>query len=111
MGFMDKVKQAAQDVASEAKKATSQAQDKIEEAQTKKKMNEAAQQLGWLAYRERAQGTPAGADADRLISEISSLEQQLASEASETQSQADTGETSPPPSTSASEPTSGDSKL
>ncbi len=83
MGFMDKMKQAAQDVATEAKKATSQAQEKIEGTQVKKKMNEAAQQLGWLTYRERTQGTPAGADADRLISEISALERQLA-EASET---------------------------
>jgi polyhydroxyalkanoate synthesis regulator phasin len=98
MGFMDKVKQAAQDVASEAKKATGQAQEKLEGAQVKKKMNDAAQQLGWLTYRERTKGTAAGADADRLIAEISALEQQLASEAGEASTQAGpsgTGQTPP----------------
>jgi hypothetical protein len=91
---MDKMKQAAQDVASEAKKATGQAQDKIEEAQVKKKMNEAAQQLGWLTYRERTKGAPAGPDADRLVSEISALEAQLASEG-RTPPQSETGPTAP----------------
>lgn len=93
MGFMDKMKQAAQDVASEAKKATGQAQGKIEEAQVKKKMNEAAQQLGWLTYRERTQGAPGGADADRLVSEISAFEAQLASEAGQTPSPTEPGGT------------------
>ena len=95
MGFMDKVKQAAQDVTSEAKKATGQAQDKIEEAKLKKKMNETAQQLGWLTYRERTQGTPSGSDADRLVSEISALEQKLASPAGETPTQPEPGGTAP----------------
>jgi len=92
MGFMDKVKQAAQDVATEAKKATSQAQEKLEETQIKKKMNEAAQQLGWVTYRERTQGEAPGADADRLVSEISALEQQLA-EAGKTPAPPDPGAT------------------
>ena len=42
MGFMDKVKSAAQDAATQAKAATSQAQSKIEETQTKKKMDDVA---------------------------------------------------------------------
>jgi hypothetical protein len=36
MGFMDKMKQAAQDLVTEAKKATAHAQDKIEEPQIKR---------------------------------------------------------------------------
>lgn len=77
MGFMDKVKTAAQDVARETKKAAAGTQEKIEQAQTKKKMNDAAEKLGWLVYRERTQGTPAGTEADTLVDEIKSLEASL----------------------------------
>lgn len=82
MGFLDKVKSAAQDVAQETKKATATAQSKIEQSQIRKKMDEAAKELGYLVFRERAQGIPAGTDADRLVSEISSLEAELREEAS-----------------------------
>ena len=78
MGFMDKVKAAAQDVASEAKKATSTAQTKIEQSQTRKKIDDLAKQLGYLVYREKTQGTPAGTDADKFIADMKSLEEQLA---------------------------------
>ncbi|MEA2435129.1 MAG: hypothetical protein QOG54_2586 [Actinomycetota bacterium] len=77
MGFMDKVKAAAQDVASEAKKATASAQDKMEQSQIRKKIDEAAKKLGYLVYAERTQGTPAGAEGDALVTEITSLEAQL----------------------------------
>jgi hypothetical protein len=78
MGFMDKVKAAAQDVASEAKKATSTAQTKIEQGQTRKKIDDLAKQLGYLVYREKTQGTPAGTDADKFIADMTALEEQLA---------------------------------
>jgi hypothetical protein len=78
MGFMDKVKAAAQDVAGEAKKATSTAQAKIEQTQTRKKIDDLAKQLGYLVYREKTQGTPAGADADKFIADMTALEEQLA---------------------------------
>src|SRR3712207_2308304 len=77
MGFMDKVKAATQDVATQAKKATSQAQTKMEEGQVRKKMDEAAKNLGYLIYRERAQGTPAGAQADTYVSEMQGYESQI----------------------------------
>jgi hypothetical protein len=80
VGFMDKVKAAAQDVAKETKKAAAHAQDKVGEAQTKKKMNDLAEQLGWLMYRERTEGTPGGADADGIVAEISALKAQLDAE-------------------------------
>lgn len=132
MGFMDKVKSAAQDVTTQAKKATSQAQTKMEEGQVRKKMDESAKQLGYLIYRERTQGTPAGSDADTRVSEIQGFEakiSELQAEAAAAQAQAGTpaapatpegsgpaaaeGSTPPPstPSTSSSEPTSGDFKL
>ena len=128
MGFMDKMKSAAQDAATQAKKATSQAQTKMEEGQVRKKMDETAKQLGYLVYRERTQGTPAGADADTHVSELQGLEQKL----QELQAQAAAGQTAPTPqttdtagpapttsaapppstpSTSSSEPTGGDFKL
>lgn len=130
MGFMDKVKSAAQDAATQAKKATSQAQTKMEEGQVKKKMDESARQLGYLVYRERTQGTPAGAEADTHISELQGLEAKLtelhAEAAAAPQQPQQTpdatpagpgpapAEQAPPPSTpstSSSEPSSGDFKL
>jgi hypothetical protein len=80
MGFMDKMKQAAQDVAVEAKKATAQGKEKIGEMQTRKKMDEAAKKLGYLVHRERTESTPAGAEADQLIAEITTLQTELAKE-------------------------------
>jgi hypothetical protein len=75
---MDKVKAAAEGVATQAKAATATAQDKMEQAQTRKKIDENAKQLGYLIYRERTQGTPAGSEADSLIGEMTALETQLA---------------------------------
>jgi hypothetical protein len=132
MGFMDKVKSAAQDVTQQAKSATSSAQSKMEEGKLRKQADEAAKNLGYEIYRERAQGTPA-TNSDALITEIQGLEGQIATiqqqaaaaaaaPAPETpvdQSASGPGPaqapeatpTSPPPSTSSSEPTSGDFKL
>lgn len=132
MGFMDKVKSAAQDAATQAKKATSQAQTKMEEGQVRKKLDETAKNLGYLIYRERSQGTPAGAQADSYVSEMQGLEAQIsqlqAQAAAEAPQEAPpVGEqqgstapagagpeptpSAPPPSTSSSEPTGGDFKL
>ncbi len=119
MGFMDKVKSAAQDVTKEAKKATATAQSKVEQGQLRKKMDEAAKKLGYLVYRERSQGTPAGAEADQLVSEIAGFEAELARQETAATPQSATGmPASPPepsaaetPSTSASEPSPGDFKL
>jgi hypothetical protein len=77
MGFLDKMKQTASQVATEAKKGTAQVQEKIERGQIRKKADEAAKQLGYLIVRERSEGTLAGPEADRLVAEVVSLEQQL----------------------------------
>lgn len=138
MGFMDKMKAAAQDAATQAKKATSSAQTKMEEGQVRKKMDESAKKLGYLFYRERIQGTPAGAEADSTIAEMQGFEQKIqelqaqaaaadqaaqqagAPQGGEQQTGAPQGgpaapaaETPPAntPPTSASEPTGGDFKL
>ena len=102
MGFMDKVKAAAQDVASETKKATAKAQTKMEQGQTRKKIDDLAKQLGYLIYREKTQGTPAGADADKLIADMGELEKQLA------ESQAAAAAPGEAPAAPASEPAGGD---
>lgn len=131
MGFMDKVKSAAQDVATQAKTATAGAQSKLEQSQLRKKADEAAKNLGYIVYRERTQGTPAGADADALVSEIAGIEAQIASEdAKQQQIQQQQAAAAPPqqgpaqpatpppgsdqaapPSTSSSDPAPGDFKL
>ena len=102
MGFMDKVKAAAQDVAAEAKQATAKAQTKMEQSQTRKKVDDLAKQLGYLIYREKTQGTPAGSDADKLIADMGELEKQLA------ESQAAEPAATEAPAAPASEPADGD---
>ena len=109
MGFMDKVKAAAQDVATEAKKATAQGKTRIDQLQTKKKMDDAARALGYLIHTERTKGTPAGSEADRLAAEITQLEAQLAAEqAAERAQQAQAG-TPPPAGYAAPQPQPGQS--
>ena len=95
MGFMDKVKATAQDVAAEAKKATAQAQHKMGEVQLKKQMDDAAKQLGYLVYEERTQGVTEGSEADRLVTEMQSLKRQIA-EAQSAAAAAQAGVTRPP---------------
>ena len=56
MGILDKAKAAAEKVAEEAKKGTAQVQDKVGHAQTRKKANELAEQLGYLIVKERSGG-------------------------------------------------------
>jgi hypothetical protein len=79
MGFLEKAKAAAGKVAEEAKKGTAQVQDKVEHAQTRKKADDLAKQLGYLIVKERGGGDPAGDDGDRLVGEIQALEAKLAS--------------------------------
>lgn len=77
MGLMDRLKETAQEVAGEARKATVQAQGKLTEVQLRRKMDDAARQLGYLVYRERALGTLAGSDADSLVGRMVELDEQL----------------------------------
>ena len=79
MGLMDKVKAAAQDAQVQAKKATAQGQEKLEDLKERRKMDELAKQLGYLIYRERSEGTPGGSDVDRLIGEMKELDAQISS--------------------------------
>jgi hypothetical protein len=78
MGLMDKMKAAAQDVATGAAKATEKGKSKVEEVQLKRKQDEAAKQLGYLVHAQRTEGgAVSGEDIDRLVFEISSLQTQI----------------------------------
>ena len=77
MGLMDKMKSAAQDVATGAAKATEKGETKVEEVQLKRKQDDAAKELGYLIHAERTQGTARPEDIDRLIADISSLHAQI----------------------------------
>jgi seryl-tRNA synthetase len=122
MGFMDKVKAKAQDVAAEAKKAAEVGKVKVDRLQLKRKQDEAAKQLGYLIHTERAKGTPSGAEVDRLIAEISSLQSQMDEIEAAAAAEGGSGDpaTPPPPpapefpttnpATGGDAPTSGESK-
>ena len=104
MGFMDKVKTAAQEVTVEAKKLGAQAQGALSEVQLKRRMDDCAKQLGYLYHEERTRGSALGAEADRLVLEISGFQTQIAQAAAETkikqataQAQAQAPQSSPPP--------------
>ena len=77
MGLKDRVKERAQELASEARKATTQAQGKLEETVLRRRMDDAARRLGYLVFRERTQGTPAASDADALVDEMRTLDEGL----------------------------------
>ncbi|MFN2587089.1 MAG: hypothetical protein ABR613_03065 [Actinomycetota bacterium] len=113
MGLLDKVKAQAQNVAAEAKKATATAQDKVGQMQLRKKADEAAKQLGYLVHKERTGGASGGADADRLVQEISELEAQMAADEADAPAQADAPAETPatPAPPTASDATPGDFKL
>ena len=104
MSFMDKFKNAAQEVAVEAKKVTAQAQGKVEETQLKRKMDAAAKELGYLIHRERVKGVSAGPEADRLVASITSLEAEVARAAAETRAKQDAAQTHTPPGSTGYEP-------
>jgi hypothetical protein len=78
VGLMDKVKQVAGEMGEAAKKGASQVQAKVEQTQLRRKADDAAKRLGYLVYRERTGGEPAGSDADALVAEIRDAEEQIA---------------------------------
>jgi hypothetical protein len=77
VGILDKVKEAAGTAVEAGKKAADAAKDKVEDVQLRRKADELAKQLGYLAV---GSGTsvPGG---DAIVSEIKDLEAQLAASA------------------------------
>ena len=119
MGFMDKIKEASQNVAAEAKKATAQGKEKLEDMQAKKKMDEAAKKIGYLVYREKTEGTPAGSEVDTLVTEMTAhqatIDEDSRAAAPDASAGTDTPPAAAPPAApqepTSSEPASGDFKL
>lgn len=95
MGILDKAKQMAGQVGEAAKKGASQVQTKVDRSQTRKKADEAAEKLGYLIYKERTEGTPAGEEADKLVAEIAELEKHLAEAPPEGEPTSEAGESPP----------------
>lgn len=77
MGFLDKLKEAAQEGVEVAKKGAAAAKDKMEDVQLRRKADDAAKQLGYLVVN----GEASGEEASRLTAEIKDLEAQLAAQA------------------------------
>jgi len=90
--FMDKVKQAAGGVAEATKKGAATAQTKAKVHGLRGKADEAAQKLGYLVHRERSGGEAAGAEADELVTQITSLEAEIAELQAEPEEGAEGGE-------------------
>lgn len=78
MGILDKVKQVAGEAAEATKKGAAIAQTKAKIHGLRRETNEAAEELGYLVYRERTGGEPAGTEADQLVQRISRLQAQIA---------------------------------
>src|SRR5918999_3752880 len=110
MGLMDRVKAQAQNVAAQAKSAAGQAQDKMEQMQLRKKADEAAKQLGYLIHKERTSGATAGAEAEKLVAEITDFERQIAENEAD-EKPAGEAPAAPSTPTSSSDATPGDFKL
>lgn len=80
MGFLDKAKEQATKVAHKAQEGVKVGQDKLEDAQTKRKVDGLMRDLGEIVYAQRT-GTGSGeadADIDRLVGEIRALQEQAA---------------------------------
>jgi hypothetical protein len=120
MGFMDKIKEASQNVAAEAKKATAQGKEKLGDMQAKKKMDEAAKKIGYLIYREKTEGTAAGSEVDTLVAEMRTHQQTIDEESTPAAAAPEAAGTATPPAVTppaapqeptSSEPAPGDFKL
>jgi hypothetical protein len=98
MGILDKVKQAAGDVAEATKKGASQVQTKVHVNQLRNKADDAAKRLGYLIHTERTGGAAAGEEGDKLVAEISDLEKQIAEAAASPAEQEESGSEGEPPS-------------
>ena len=83
MGLMDKIKTVAQDVTTETKNLAATAQVKVDETKLGRERDKAAKELGYLVYRERTEGTPAGSEADSLVATIADLDVRISAAAAQ----------------------------
>jgi septal ring factor EnvC (AmiA/AmiB activator) len=83
MGLMDKIKTVAHDVTTETKNLAATAQVKVDETKLGRERDKAAKELGYLVYRERTEGTPAGSQADSLVATIADLDVRISAAAAQ----------------------------
>ena len=76
MGFVDKVKAQAAQVAEKAQEGIKTGQEKVEEAQSRRKTDALLRELGALVYARHTGGASEGSDADidRIVAEIRAQE-------------------------------------
>lgn len=81
MGLMDKIKDTANKAAEGVHKAAESGQEKLEESKLKKKIGDLKEELGGLVFAQRSGNPSENADAeiDRLVGEIQTAEDHVAS--------------------------------
>jgi predicted nucleic acid-binding Zn-ribbon protein len=80
MSLLDKAKEAAKTVGEKAQVGIKAGQEKIDEAKTKRHVNDLKEEIGGIVYTQRT-GTPAAdaeAEITRLVAEIKEAEASLA---------------------------------
>jgi hypothetical protein len=98
MGLVDRIKDVAGDMGEVAKKGASQMQTKVEQAQVRRRADDAAKRLGYLVYHQRTGAATGGGDVDALIAEIADAEAQIeAARAARAAEPAPSGPEVPPP--------------
>jgi hypothetical protein len=93
MGFLDKVKDAAGKAADQAKHAAAVGQEKLEDRNLQKKMNDLLQEIGALVVAQRRNEAPddAATRIDVKVAEVAEIEQQLEANSLAAESQPDDG--------------------
>jgi hypothetical protein len=85
MSLLDKAKEAAKTVGEKAQEGLKAGQEKLDEAKTKRRINDLKEELGGIVYAQRTGNPPMNADADisRIVSEITEAESELAAAGAE----------------------------
>jgi hypothetical protein len=79
MGLLDKAKDAAKTVGDKAQEGLKAGKEKLDEAQTKRDIDDRKEELGGIVYAQRT-GTPAPdaeSEITRIVGEIQALEAKL----------------------------------
>jgi hypothetical protein len=101
MGFLDKVKQQTEQVASKAKEG-------VADVQTKRELGQAYSELGEKAYELAASGAISNPELDPIVERIGALKSKLENEGGAGDSAASTNDTPPAAAAAAAEPAPSD---
>jgi hypothetical protein len=70
MGLVDKAREAAKRATEAAQKGASEARDKAQELNLKRRLNALAEELGHVVFRQREGEAGLDAEVDRLVAEM-----------------------------------------